>query len=164
MTVKTKPTNRINRKLLSPKFITQCNEIALNDSGLFGKRAAALLLLNEGLSQAQAAEKSGLTAGQVKYLAYSFRNKGMAIFPQGSTVSEKEVIKTSSKEMVEPEKEEKKSKGGKKKKGKETKKKKREKAAKKDSKKKKDSKSKKGKKVKSGKKKKSKKTKRKSKK
>ncbi len=46
-----------------------------------GQRAVALLALNSGDSQAQAADKSGLTEGQVKYWLAKFRKDSLGIFP-----------------------------------------------------------------------------------
>lgn len=43
-------------------------------------RAAALLALNQGATQSQAAEKSGLSLGQVRYCVRRFRSVGMAMF------------------------------------------------------------------------------------
>ena len=49
---------------------------------LHGQRALALLAIDEGASQAQAAQKAGLTAGQVKYWLGKFRRVRMEIFPE----------------------------------------------------------------------------------
>lgn len=45
------------------------------------QRAMALLALHEGNAQTQAAEKAGLSAGQVKYWTAKFRKQRLDIFP-----------------------------------------------------------------------------------
>ena len=49
---------------------------------LHGQRALALLAIDEGATQKQAAERSGLTASQVKYWLGKFRQVRMDIFPE----------------------------------------------------------------------------------
>ena len=49
---------------------------------LHGQRAIALLAIDEGASQSQAAQQAGLTAGQVKYWLGKFRRVRMEIFPE----------------------------------------------------------------------------------
>jgi transposase-like protein len=49
---------------------------------LHGQRAIALLAIDGGATQAQAAQQSGLTAGQVKYWLGKFRQVRMEIFPE----------------------------------------------------------------------------------
>jgi len=58
-----------------------CRKIVAQDTGVAGQRAATLLAINEGVSQAEASEQAGLTAGQVRYLLTTFGKKGLAIFP-----------------------------------------------------------------------------------
>ena len=48
---------------------------------LHGQRALALLAIDEGATQAQAGQQSGLTPGQVKYWLGKFREIRLAIFP-----------------------------------------------------------------------------------
>ena len=48
---------------------------------LHGQRALALLAIDEGATQAQAAQQAGLTPGQVKYWLSKFREIRLAIFP-----------------------------------------------------------------------------------
>jgi hypothetical protein len=48
---------------------------------LHGQRALALLAIDEGSTQAQAAQQAGLTPGQVKYWLAKFREIRLAIFP-----------------------------------------------------------------------------------
>ena len=54
---------------------------------LHGQRAVALLAIDGGASQAEAARQAGLTPGQVKYWLGKFRQVRMKIFPT-------EVLKT----------------------------------------------------------------------
>jgi hypothetical protein len=49
---------------------------------LHGQRAIALLAIDGGATQAQAAQQAGLTAGQVKYWLGKFRQVRMEIFPE----------------------------------------------------------------------------------
>ena len=49
---------------------------------LHGQRAIALLAIDDGATQKQAAERSGLTTGQVKYWLGKFRQVRMEIFPE----------------------------------------------------------------------------------
>jgi hypothetical protein len=48
---------------------------------LHGQRAVALLAIDGGASQAEAARQAGLTPGQVKYWLGKFRQVRMEIFP-----------------------------------------------------------------------------------
>ncbi len=74
-------TTHQKKKLLTTQQAAICKNIAGLEIELVSKRASALLVLNEGSTQAVAAEKSGLTTGQVRYLMVIFRKNGMAIFP-----------------------------------------------------------------------------------
>jgi Mg-chelatase subunit ChlI len=49
---------------------------------LHGQRAIALLAIDEGASQVEAAQLAGLTPGQVKYWLGKFRRVRMEIFPE----------------------------------------------------------------------------------
>ena len=49
---------------------------------LHGQRALALLAVDEGATQEEAAQRAGLTAGQVKYWLGKFRRVRMDIFPE----------------------------------------------------------------------------------
>ena len=46
-----------------------------------GQRAAALLALDEGKTQAAAAEESGLTINQVRYILKKYRSERLLAFP-----------------------------------------------------------------------------------
>lgn len=67
--------------LLSSKERVACQAVVAKQSGLASQRAAVLLALAEGTTQIKAAELSGLTIGQIRYLLTIFRRKGMDIFP-----------------------------------------------------------------------------------
>lgn len=46
-----------------------------------GRRASALMTLDDGATQAEAAEKAGLTLGQVQYILRKFRSDRLLAFP-----------------------------------------------------------------------------------
>ena len=68
---------------------TQSNQPAPN-----GPRAKALLALDEGNTQQQAAEASGLSLGQVRYCLRRFRSVGLALFDTPTTTGNKPAVKT----------------------------------------------------------------------
>ena len=72
-------------KLLTKKEIEICQKITNAADKLASKRARALLALNEGVTRAIAAEQSGLTLGQVRYLLTAFNEKHLAIFPEDTS-------------------------------------------------------------------------------
>lgn len=115
------------------KFLTQderdlCIKIAALNMVLVSQRAQALLLLDDGHTQAKSCELSSLTLGQLRYLLRLFKTKGMDLFPEElfPQTEEKEIEETSvpTPEAAEPEistidvKKEKKKKGKKKSKNK----------------------------------------------
>lgn len=67
-------------KLLSPAQVTKCKKIAATNSK-YSSRAAVLLSLHGGSTQAEAANEAGLTVYQVKYWLNKFRQLGLAAFP-----------------------------------------------------------------------------------
>ena len=69
-----------DNKLLSEQEMVVCKEIATLEVP-FNQRAKALLSLNEGRTQFESAELSGLSVGQVKYLIARYRELGLDIFP-----------------------------------------------------------------------------------
>jgi CHAD domain-containing protein len=71
-------------ELLTPAERTACLRIAEADDE-YGLRSRALLALDEGMTQAQAAERSGLSRNQVRYWLGKFRDERMAIFPAAVT-------------------------------------------------------------------------------
>jgi len=59
-----------------------CEQIAVREAP-HSQRALALLALDEGITQAQAGERAGLSKGQVKYWVAKFRKQRLDIFPDG---------------------------------------------------------------------------------
>lgn len=81
------------------QLLTNAEQAALakiaGDARLEAKRAAALLALDEGKTQAETAVLTGLTVGQVKYMRAKFAKVGLAAFsglasssPEAQTVAE----------------------------------------------------------------------------
>ncbi len=68
-------------KLLSMQARKKCQEIAQLKAGLASKRALALLAVDQGEVQGEAAKNAGLTIGQVRYAIALFRKKKLALFP-----------------------------------------------------------------------------------
>jgi hypothetical protein len=68
--------------LLNAEERAVCERISEADDTPYNYRAQTLLALDEGLSQAQAGERSGLTRGQVKYALSQFRKHKLGIFPE----------------------------------------------------------------------------------
>jgi hypothetical protein len=66
--------------LLTAQEQAVCMQISKREAP-HSQRALALLVLNEGETQGQAADKSGLSTGQVKYWVSRFRNHRLGIFP-----------------------------------------------------------------------------------
>lgn len=75
--------------LLNQEQQTICQDIAAKKSGIDSQRAEALLAVDSGQTQAKAAEISGLTAGQVRYLITNFKKKGLDIFPEELRIAKK---------------------------------------------------------------------------
>ncbi len=75
--------------LLTQEQRTICQDVAAKKSGIDSQRAEALLGIDAGETQAKAAEISGLTAGQVRYLITNFKKKGLDIFPEELRAVEK---------------------------------------------------------------------------
>jgi len=67
--------------LMTPDERTVCKQIAAAGESPHNLRAQALLILDTGVSQAEAAAQSGLTPNQVKYWLGRFRNNRLTIFP-----------------------------------------------------------------------------------
>ena len=67
-------------QLLSPQECVICQQIASGDAP-HSQRAAALLALDEGVTQAAAAEHAGLSRGQLQYWLRKFRQQRLSIFP-----------------------------------------------------------------------------------
>ncbi|MEZ4600108.1 MAG: hypothetical protein R2940_10025 [Syntrophotaleaceae bacterium] len=85
-----------NRKSPARKVILSAEEkircLALVDlrAGLDSQRAAALIALDQGVTQGVAAGQSGLTLGQVRYLLQIFLRDRMEVFNPASAVQSAE--------------------------------------------------------------------------
>ena len=66
---------------LKTEEYTACKKISVFEE-IYGRRARALLALDEGHTQTQAAAESGLTLGQVRYWLAKFRRERMRIFQE----------------------------------------------------------------------------------
>lgn len=84
--------NMLEDRLLSDQEREAFKMISTGND-LHGQRAIALLAIDEGATQAQAAQQSGLTPGQVKYWLGKFRQVRMEIFPEQVLKTEKPVEK-----------------------------------------------------------------------
>ena len=71
-----------------------------------GKRAAALLALDDGASQAAAAEQVGLSKGQVQYILKKFRSQRLLAFPTALGLLPPDPAQPPSDEAVVPEEKE----------------------------------------------------------
>ena len=69
-------------KLLAQDDRELCEKIAELNIVLVSRRARALLMLDDGHTQAKSAELSALTIGQLRYLLILFRKKGTDLFPK----------------------------------------------------------------------------------
>jgi len=76
--------NQKSQLLLSKKERVVCEDLAAMEIVLISQRAQALLLLDEGLTHAEAAHETGLSIGQVRYALRTFKSKGLALFPDAS--------------------------------------------------------------------------------
>ena len=64
---------------LTAAEIKLCHKIKAEQQGLTQQRATALLLIHEESTYPDAAEGSGLSIGQVRYLVTGFRKRGMGL-------------------------------------------------------------------------------------
>jgi|GEM_PF-2235423 len=74
-----------NRHVLEESEKKTCEEMVLKGQELEKKRAQALLALHNGATRKTAAELSGLSFGQVKYLISAFQKKRMQLFQLTAT-------------------------------------------------------------------------------
>ena len=114
-------TPQTEDKLLTPKEREALKMISAGKD-THSQRAAALLAIDDGATQQQAAEETGLSRGQVKYWLSKFRQVRLDIFPQPETAPEQVEQVAEPKAKAEVEKPAKASKKGKKAKGKKGKK------------------------------------------
>ena len=68
-------------KLLDPDQREAIERITKSEAP-HNQRAQAILALDEGITQAEAGQRAGLTSGQVKYWLGKFRQVRMQIFPE----------------------------------------------------------------------------------
>jgi len=68
-------------KLLSPQERVICG-LLVEQGDSYGRRAAALLALDEGVTQAVAGQRAGMSARQVRRWLAEFRKRGLGIFPK----------------------------------------------------------------------------------
>jgi hypothetical protein len=67
--------------LLTPEEKDACKQIVMGEAP-YRQRAQALLAIDAGFTQPEAARKSGLTKGQVRYWLEKFRRIRLDIFPE----------------------------------------------------------------------------------
>jgi hypothetical protein len=67
-------------RLLTAEERTVLEKLA-QEPGIEGQRAAAILALDDGASQAEAAQQTGLTKGQVQYILRKLRSQRLLAFP-----------------------------------------------------------------------------------
>lgn len=129
-------------KLLTQNDRELCEKIAELNIVLVSRRARALLMLDDGHTQAKSAQLSSLTVGQLRYLLILFKKKGTDLFPKElketfsaePAVADSNPVEAAAKEKTrktKKKKTKKKKKEGKKKKEKKSKKKKSKKGKKK---------------------------------
>ena len=75
-------------KLLKPSMVSDCEKIS-RQKDIHGRRASALLAINDGKTIAATAAETGLTRGQVTYLLSRFQSLGMDIFPKVASAVKK---------------------------------------------------------------------------
>ncbi|ADG93666.1 conserved hypothetical protein [Arcobacter nitrofigilis DSM 7299] len=84
--------------LLNQNDKVVCENIVKTSDSIDAKRAKALLLIDEGNTQAKAAESSTLSIGQVKYILAKYKSIGLASFPAELTVLKEETLLVETKE------------------------------------------------------------------
>ena len=92
-------TNTTTNPLLDSASTQQCEQLAVK-ADIQGKRAKALLALNTGDSNQVAAEKSGLTVGQVSYMLNRFNKIGMQLFNATTSIKKAAPKKAAIKKAV----------------------------------------------------------------
>jgi hypothetical protein len=79
--VMTKEESQPNGNLLTPEEKRACKQIVMGEAP-HRQHAQALLAIDAGYTQSEAAMKSGLTKGQVRYWLAKFRQIRLEIFPE----------------------------------------------------------------------------------
>lgn len=87
--------------LLSKEELTICEKISDSNIQESSQRAAALILLDRGSTQAETAEISGLSIGQVRYLVKRFKEKRLELFPAETLLQQEASAETATQEPVE---------------------------------------------------------------
>lgn len=77
----------VNQSFLSADEKSGLEQIAATRQDIEGQRAGALLAVDAGESQANAAAAQGMTEGQVAYIIRKFREQRLAAFPAGATAT-----------------------------------------------------------------------------
>ncbi len=90
------------------KFLTRdekdlCEKIAALNIVLVSQRAQALLLLNDGHTQAKSCELSSLTLGQLRYVLRLFKQKRINFFPEDLFLQKEEEVEIKETVLPEPE-------------------------------------------------------------
>ena len=81
------PSETAEKNLLSPQERVTCQQYAAGEAP-YSQRALALLALDEGASQVEASERSGLSVGQVRYWLPRFKKQRLDIFPEQMATAE----------------------------------------------------------------------------
>lgn len=84
--VSTQSEGKVTGKLLKLNEREALEQLAKGESP-HSQRAQALLALDEGTTQSEAGNRSGLTGGQVKYWLGKYRKEGLGVFPEAVTVN-----------------------------------------------------------------------------
>ena len=79
------PYEQNETTLLSRQEREACATVVAKNIARVSQRAQALLLIDEGQSQAETVQKTGLTIGQVRYAILRFKKIGLAMFPSDLT-------------------------------------------------------------------------------
>ena len=77
-------------KLFNPQERAVCGRVAAREAP-WSQRAQALVALDEGATQVGAADRAGLTHGQVRYWLGRFRQDGLSIFPESEQAETTEI-------------------------------------------------------------------------
>lgn len=86
--------------LLSPETRPVIEQLAESRRDIEGQRAAALLAIADGQSQAEAAAAHGLTEGQVGYIVRKFREQGLEAFPSAGAAPSTDTTDASEAEQL----------------------------------------------------------------
>ena len=82
------PSEKKTGKILTPTEREICENIAAQGDTLNSQRAKVLLLIDEGITQANACATSDMSIGQLRYALTLFRKSGMQMFPQDKAIAQ----------------------------------------------------------------------------